>query len=449
MRPYVTLITVVAIVAWALPPMDRNERIRNRDLRPAPPYPEFAFAPKGGRGLNGICACQDVTTVRGKAMTFARTTAATCSKQGLTLTGIRDGDLVSCPANKPRVMPVVPNGAPGVLMEMNGENTLANPSNFMGDGGGWGTPNILAMTPNAVIAPDGTQTATYIKIRAVAAGATSYLTTLGAVCGSGDAGVFSIYIKSVDGGTGSFDMVEYSGAYQGCKTCTFDSNWTRCYNTFWRTTTAANNIAQIGNMSTECHPGTGSSEQEAYIWGGQCEFSRSPPSQAQPSSFFYSDLTNKTRASEKLQTTNISIPTLGHFSMAATATMIRDAGVPGLGVLTSLSANTSWITAQAAYIYFNGGSTIGRNGGTLATNSSPTYVKQVPSRAWGSWDISAYGTNASVVGNWGGNFGAASNGAYSVDAGVGLELGNQGNGGSQLNGIVSDICISNDLQRCR
>lgn len=449
MRPYVTLITVVAIVAWALPPMDRNEQLRNRDLRPAPPYPEFAFAPKGGRGTDGVCGCQAVTTANKKALTFSRTTAATCSKGGLALTNIQDGDLVSCAANLPRIMPVVRGGAKGILMETAGENTLANPNNFMGDGGGWGTPSISAMTPNAVTAPDGTQTATYIKIQSVDAGETSYLTTLGAVCGSGDAGVFSIYIKSVDGGTGSFDMVEYSGGYQTCKTCTFDSNWTRCYNTFWRHTTAANNYAQIGNMSTECHPGTVSPEQEAYVWGGQCEFSPQPPSQSQPSSFFYSTLASKTRAKDVLNmTSGVPISSLGHMSLATTMTMIHDAGIPGVLAMANVSA-TPWITAQSNSNYYNSGTTSGGNGTMLAFKSNAAFTKQVPLRAWIRWDSTAIADGGFIKGNWGGAFGVTGAGAYTLDAGVGVEIGNQGGGNSQLNGIISDLCISNDLDRCR
>lgn len=72
----------------------------------AAPFAFFEFAPASGAGMTAACACTTPTGAKGEAMTFTRTGAATCSKQGLATTGINDGDLVVCGNNnEPRVEP--------------------------------------------------------------------------------------------------------------------------------------------------------------------------------------------------------------------------------------------------------------------------------------------------------------------------------------------------------
>lgn len=86
-------------------------------------YAFFEFAPLGGAGMTAACACTTPTGAKGEAMTFTRTGAATCSKQGLATTGINDGDLVTCASdNQPRVEPS--GGVLGLRVESAKTNPL-------------------------------------------------------------------------------------------------------------------------------------------------------------------------------------------------------------------------------------------------------------------------------------------------------------------------------------
>ena len=86
-------------------------------------YAYFEFAPASGAGMTAACACTTPTGAKGEAMTFTRTGAATCSKQGLATTGINDGDLVTCASdNQPRVEPS--GGVLGLRVESAKTNPL-------------------------------------------------------------------------------------------------------------------------------------------------------------------------------------------------------------------------------------------------------------------------------------------------------------------------------------
>ena len=76
----------------------------------------FEFASSSGAGMTAACACTTPTGAKGEAVTFTRTGAATCAKQGNATTGILDADLVVCANNnEPRVEMNV--GAPSLRVE--------------------------------------------------------------------------------------------------------------------------------------------------------------------------------------------------------------------------------------------------------------------------------------------------------------------------------------------
>jgi len=236
------------------------------------PKPAFSFAPVGGQNMGTACACANPTGSKGEAIVFSRGTAGFCNKHGLSATSISNGDLVSCPANKARVMPGVANGPLGIVMEPTRINATIRSQEF--DHATWvdskSGAGSTVVTPNAAVAPDGTSTAERLQIPQTTAAQYSGLYHA-ASCSVG-ANIVSLYVKGVST-SGNTRICAYNGAVWEGATCSFVSDsWSRC--SMAVTVTGAASALQIGNSSLTSVCGESTSTMPAvdvYMWGAQCE----------------------------------------------------------------------------------------------------------------------------------------------------------------------------------
>lgn len=189
----------------------------------------FEFAPAAGTGMTAPCACTNPTGTKSEALTFTRSSSAWCAKQGYASTGIADGDLVLCPANKPRVE-MTSDGGVGLLVEGAATNILTQPR----DVGAWSTLNwsvAATLTADAGTRVDGTSGGWRVDMPACVDGddvAQFYLLTTfpsaTITC--------SAYFKGVGTGGTTYMWIHNDSASPTSAigtACTFvDGQWTRC-----------------------------------------------------------------------------------------------------------------------------------------------------------------------------------------------------------------------------
>jgi hypothetical protein len=229
------------------------------------PLAFFEFAPTSGAGMGTACACTTPTGAQGETLTFTRASSATCLKSG-TLTGIANGDMVTCSSNQPRVMPGGDGtGGNGLLVEGPRTNDVLRSQEF--DNAAWVKANSVVAAPivtaDQAVAPDGTTTADRVQFAASTGAQYSVVDQAGATA----AYTGSIFVKG-NGTSGSIDLDCWNSSANVCTTCNFVAgSWVRCScsNTLLGAT-----LFIVGNYSAGC--GTGArSAQDVFLWGGQFE----------------------------------------------------------------------------------------------------------------------------------------------------------------------------------
>lgn len=310
----------------------------------------FEFAPANGRGMTAACACTTPTGAKGEAMTFTRTGAATCSKQGLATTGIANGDLVVCSNNnEPRVEPS--GGVLGLRVESARTNLMLRSQEL--NNAAWtkeydAAPRTPTVTANQATAPDGTLTADYFDSIATTGAQFSDAYQLGAAGSSTTNGwECSVYVKGVSG-SGTTDLCVYSGgAAWDCGSCSFVStSWTRCEKQQTSgVVSLANRYCKLGNNSSQ-NGGVARSRSEMYVWGFQGEETFFP------TSYIPTVAASATRNGE-LAGFAVSVPTTAGVCTAASVQVpSTDAFVGGAGLWApQLSSGTANANAASPYMW--------------------------------------------------------------------------------------------------
>lgn len=231
-------------------------------------YKFFEFAPSTGAGMGSVCGCTTVTGARGETVTYTRTGSATCLKSAA-VTGIANGDMVTCSSDLPRIMPGGDGtGGLGMLMEEARTNSILQSAAI--DNAAWSDQTAVVAAPtlngaNAAVAPDGNTTGDDYTFPATGASERSGRFQTAAAL-SGTASVCSFFVKGVSG-SGTLDVCTGTASSAVCSACAYTSSgWNRC--------NAANNIASqgcfIGN-NTLRNGGTTRASNRVYVWGAMGE----------------------------------------------------------------------------------------------------------------------------------------------------------------------------------
>lgn len=273
------VVAIAALVtAQRLPDRPCGEFARRSSRSPAScggyAFGWFEFAPVSGgagTGMGTACACTNPTGAKGEALTFTRTTAATCTK-GNTSSGIVAGDLVYCSANQARVMPGGDGtGGLGLLVESAATNLSLRSAEL--DNAAWskifgGGGSIPTVTADYAVAPDGSTTAERVQVSA---------------CSS--VGDYSVLQQTGLGGTGTYTSSLYcrgTSATQTISICANDFNvagdkcvQVSCPSTSWTRVSATTAITGGGGQIVGCinlaaYAGSGSTgAADVLLWGGQ------------------------------------------------------------------------------------------------------------------------------------------------------------------------------------
>lgn len=403
----------------------RRERVTRAGGRSGRGYAFFEFAPAGGAGMGGACACTSPTGAKGEALTFTRTGAATCSKPGLATTGIADGDLVVCASNN---QPRVERDADGVLglrVEGSRTNSLLRSQEF--DSASWSKDisnagNLGSLTANYGTAPDGTVTAERFTCAGGAANCRIFQGVgTGAYAGSlyvrGTSGAGTIYISGLGGG--------------GTTACSYvSSSWSRC--TMTAVSQPLNTLmfgceAGLYGMPATC-PAI-----DALVWQAQMEIG---------GAYVTSPIPTTSAAATRNAEVPIADAALGSIAAGSVAVSVHTAP-------NSLGANRGWISLATSTPSWRHGP-VGFSTSAVAAhyvNGSASGIAQTVTtgqrRIVAYWSAAERGVG--VDGAFLTTTGAASTGDIQR-----VCIGDYScAGGTLQDGIFSRICADPDPSRCR
>ena len=385
----------------------------------------------GAAGLGAACACADITTNDGGAITYTRSGTAYCSTLGTwKTTGIANGGVPACAANKPRVEPGYDGGI-SLLVEPPVANTTTFPTNLAG--ADWSTQGVVVAAPtvtaNATTDPFGNVAATRLDLAATSSSAQGSLVYNLTGCPGGAHQTQSLYVKGVST-SGIIDMCAYDvGASSAtCVDCAFVSaTWTRCGRIDFSNTPGVGYFL-IGNANYYSGSGVGRPAQSIYVQGASCTDERNLTS-----------FPGTSRAAEMATTPMTLSATLisGAATYDAVATL---AGNETLFEARKDSDNYSLLYSTAAGLRANfqvGGSsnTVTSNGGQIVAGAG--------NHGWMAYAGSTYWVNSNGTVN-------AAYGALTLGSGAGtVYLGGAADGGQVAHGWLRDVKVCNNAGSCR
>lgn len=228
------------------------------------PRAYFEFAPPDGAGMDGFCGCATATGAKGETMNYARASIGSCLKSSTAVVG--NGDMVICPANKPRTMPG-PDGLPALLVESTRTNVVPRSQEFddasYGDFTANGASVPVLNGTNSATAPDGTVTAEEYTFDA-----TSSIQASGRSISVLTATTYSsqLWVKGYSG-SGAIDLCLQLDATPTatCSSCTFvTTSWTQCR--VEKVLSIAGGQVYLGNLSY-LNGGITRSSNHVFVWG--------------------------------------------------------------------------------------------------------------------------------------------------------------------------------------
>jgi hypothetical protein len=348
----------------------------------------------GGGEAAAYCACPtSVVAFSGQTFNGTRTGASTCSKKGISLTGIENDDLVVCGANNEIRIGAPADGGWGVMQDPAATNTTVRSEEL--DNAAWADtvstspdfdPSFVSGTYTSPLTGSATADLYIFGGAGWAAAAEHSLRSQAAGCPIG-ASTFSIYAKSVSGGT-TLDLGIQTLASSTWATCTINtSTWTRC-----RVGASAGSSRNIYVGVGQLTASTTRTPTEVLLFGAQCE--SDAVSSGYPTAY---------------------IPTAGSSVARNAETLVSAANVFAAGagcVGYSISAYRQWQNGMVG--------SDGTSHGILAvsTNSVLLYVQNSLVATFGGSIVPGAGTPYRWVGRWGaGGSSVGANGAQ-VDAGA-------------------------------
>lgn len=409
----------------------------------APPLAFFEFAPASGTGMGSACACVAVTGAKGEVITHTRATAAICLKQGLAITGIADGDAVSCGNNLPRVES--DGTALGLLMEEARTNRLQQSNNVAA--APWSTANgggsaAAVVTAAYATGPDGVaNSASRLQVDACPTSGSSFsiafqnYTPTGLVKQSASA-----FIKGTSG-SGTIAMYIYDTSSGLQITCSYNpTTWTWCggpATPLIYTPVVLSGQVGIGCTHTTIPGHTNTGAADVLVWGANLQTGAFP--------------TNPIATTTSVVTRNADTNTLNAstfpgapFSMSGYLTSEAPSGIGAINsVLEGLVG-----TATGAGFFNSGGSfrLSTNNSGNAFAQAAPAVVAGTTYKTGGvnsGGNSTVYFNGAIIAGPTATNSAAQ---PWSTTTGVGYAPA--GGAGWQANGIVSRLCVDSSTTKC-
>lgn len=428
-----------------VPSADRPDRQQKADYRAytrgsgrsgAASAFSLQFAVAGGAGMKNACDCTAITGTRGEVLTMTRASTATCTKTqassggGLTLTGIANGDLVTCSSNQPRVE-WASNGVRGLLTEYSATNSALwsqaiNTAPWVDEIGTGGTAPTLSGA-DAATDPYGNLTAEWYTFAATAGTQNSARAQPSASIGVWSAGV---YVKG-QAGSGTMDICLQTGAgTASCAACNYVSgSWTRC--AVSGVTSVAAGSVYIGNM-TAFNGGTARAANSVYI------------SQV--------DVQNYPYITSPIPTTTVSVTRAqenASFPVVNGVTSQGSAAATFSPMTANYGGSTAWGPtlvngSTARFMYF--GTTMAMYDGTNnPTLSFGTLTYNTPKRFASNWfgtTMNMYNITDST------SFTSAFTGT--MTPGTALDIGSSTQMGAiSGDGITTSVCLDSNPLRCR
>lgn len=376
--------------------------------------------------MTAACTCTAPTGVHGELLTLTRGSSGTCFRHG-TLSGIANGDLVTCSSGQARVMPGGDgSGVVGLLNEgsrtndMLWSNDITNAA-WPAEGGG----NDCTKTADAAIGPDNTTTADRVQC---ASTGTGVYQAINQIAVTHNPASVSTFLRG-NGTSGTIDVCTSGGAYS-CTPCTFvPTSWTRCLR---ENQNIAGGRIYIGNM-TALNGGTARAAADFFIAYSQSEagaFASSPIATTTAAA---------SRAGEVETLPFVNGPVTGSFA-ASVVLEANDFGADGDHSVMALS------TAGPAYAMLMDG--------RAATSQLTFYT--LSGAVNGGWGFSAAGVEYRTSAFWTGSGAVITvrtpDTSVLTSSGTGgsttlVELGTY-NGVANLYGVIKEVCADSNAPEC-
>lgn len=373
----------------------------------------FEAFPANGAGTNGACSTTAPTGAKGEALTFTRSSVATCTTgtDSLRTTAIADGALVELSANQPRVM-LDSAGIPSLYLEVAQTNLLTR---FIAiDNAAWanvGTPTLTTGQTSPFVGTYATSAVQIDDNDGAAFEGRSQAVTVSA----GAAYTMHCYVKA-----GTLDQARLS--LDGTT-----ADITGLSATTWSIITVTDASSSGVSISAQILAGDATGDTGTIVAGG-C--------QVETGSVRHSIIptvgTTITRSSEFNPTFAVTLPSSG--SVALSATPLATGGATA--ALGSAGNARAIYSVGANILAFDGTNNPSTGGGGVAG---------VTKRYWSSW---------STVGGWvlrnetdaNQATSAFTSGTWAPDGTI--EIMNSA-AGIACEGLVSRICVDPDTTRCR
>lgn len=385
--------------------------------------PALAILPSGPTAAQQ--AAGSLTTANGVTVTDTRASNVYCANSS--------GALVLLSNNQPCVE------ANGLRVEGSATN-LALQSQAPATAP-WTTNAVIVAAPtvtnNAAVAPDGTTTAATVAIPAVGASQASNIYQ--GFTATAAAYTASAYVRT--SGAASTAYIFFGNSPYTAAACNITSTWTRCSVT--ATLTAATWFAQFG-VDTRAGGMTAQAAQTVQLWGFQVEQS------SFASSYIPTTTTTVTRAADN---TNVTSPLSAGMPLAVAATVKFESAsgvyAANARLIILSSANFQGANSWGLFVDENaGGTAIGDSDfqnydNAVAVTESKQNAAPSSGDRFAATDI---GGNLTLYRNGSSVATGTGNGLSAKQATI--YLGNF-NGGSSLNGWLSNICADTSRSKCQ
>jgi len=320
------------------------------------------------------CTGTSPTTAQGGSLTFTRASSAFCQNTA--------GTLVLLSSDQPRIQPA------GLLVEAAATNACIRSEAL--DNAAW-TNNVLVVTANSTVAPDGTTTADTLDGVPDDSPGSNLEGTAAAL--TGGAAIASLYVKTASG-TQAMAIRLYDSTAAAVK-CTGTITAT----TTWQRVKCLSLITSGNDHKVVIYPGGVAGVGTIYAWGAMMEVSGDGSASGQPSSYIATAGTSVTRA---LDNASLALPSLASETagcIAVTISAVTQQGVANQRWLDFSESNPLYTATPTAFTADDGVTGVSN----LATTNQYSTSNRVAFNWAGASMYTSTSSGSSTAATYGGN----------------------------------------------